>query len=186
MAVILASKSPRRQELLRYITEDFTVKVSDADETLPDGISPRDAVIYLARLKGEAVFSSENESTVISADTIVELDGKILGKPHSEQEAYEMLSALSGRSHLVYTGVYVRSKDKQISFAEVTEVTFCSLTDEEIRKYIESKEPFDKAGGYGIQGRGCTLVSSINGDFYNVMGFPVARLNRILRENSLI
>lgn len=186
MSFILASKSPRRQELLRYITEDFTVMASDADETLPEGISPEDAAAFLARLKGEAVFKTQPQSTVISADTIVVLDGRILGKPHSEKEAFEMLSSLSGRTHQVFTGVFVRSNNTKISFTEKTEVTFCELSKDEITKYIESREPFDKAGGYGIQGKGCTLVSGINGDYYNVMGLPVARLYGIMKESSLI
>lgn len=186
MPIILASKSPRRKELLKYITEDFTVKVSDADETLPEGISPEDAVAFLARLKGNAVYEASPEATVISADTIVVLDGKILGKPHSDKEAFDMLTSLSGRTHLVFTGIFIKNSDTEISFTEKTEVTFCKLTNEDILKYIESREPFDKAGGYGIQGKGCTLVSGINGDYYNVMGFPVAKLNKILKDNSLI
>lgn len=186
MAVILASASPRRRELLKYITEDFSVKVSDADETLPENIMPEEAVVFLARQKGEAVYVQNPGSAVISADTVVVLDGNILGKPHSEEEAYSMLKALSGRTHCVYTGVYIRSDNKEIGFAEKTEVTFCKLSDKDIENYIASGEPFDKAGGYGIQGKGSIMIDRINGDYYNVMGLPVARLNRVLRENSLL
>ena len=186
MALILASQSPRRKELLGYITEDFTVRVSDVKEETDTTKSPEEIVISLAKIKGEAVFSENKEDTVISADTVVVLDEKILGKPHSREQAYQMLSSLSGRTHSVFTGVCVFSGDRIFSFAEKTEVCFCSLSEEDINAYIESGEPFDKAGAYGIQGSGCVLVEGINGDYYNVMGLPVAHLNRLLKENSLI
>ncbi len=186
MALILASQSPRRKELLAYITPDFTIKVSEADETLDGSLSPEEAVKYLARIKGEAVAKDFGNDTVISADTIVVSDNTILGKPHSPEEAFAMLRRLSGRTHSVFTGVCVISHDKKICFCEKTLVTFTELSDEEINAYIQTGEPFDKAGGYGIQGKGSVLISSINGDYYNVMGLPVARLNRILKENSLL
>lgn len=186
MALILASQSPRRRELLKYITEDFSVKVSLADESLSEKLSPRDTVIHLARIKGEAVAENHPDDTVISADTIVVSKGEILGKPHSEQEAFSMLSRLSGNTHSVFTGVYIISGDKKISFAEKTEVTFARLSEEEIKSYIASGEPFDKAGGYGIQGKGSILITSISGDYYNVMGLPVARLYKELKENGII
>lgn len=186
MALILASQSPRRRELLHNITDDFSVKVSDADETLSPDMSPEEAVVYLATVKGKAVFSENKSDTVISADTVVVLDGKILGKPHSKAEAYEMLSSLSGRSHFVYTGVCVLFGDKSVVFYEKTDVTFRSLSPDEINSYIESGEPFDKAGGYGIQGKGSIMITSINGDYYNVMGLPVAKLYEVLKNNSLI
>lgn len=186
MALILASKSPRRKELLSFITEDFAIKVSDADETLRPGMSPEEAVEYLSEIKGTAVARENNRDTVISSDTIVVLDNMILGKPHSREEAYSMLTALSGRTHEVYTGVCIIAPDKKISFACRTEVTFYPLTDEEIEKYIETGEPFDKAGAYGIQGKGALLIEGIKGDYYNVMGLPVARLQRALKENNLL
>ncbi len=186
MALILASQSPRRKELLGYITEDFTIKVSDADESFDPSLSPEEIAKTLASVKGEAVFSLYPEDTVISADTIVVLGERILGKPHSEQEAFSMLKSLSGKSHTVFTGVCILSGDKKICFAEKTEVNFCALSDDDINSYIASKEPFDKAGSYGIQGKGSVMISSINGDYYNVMGLPVARLNKALKENGLI
>ena len=186
MSIILASQSPRRKELLGYITENFTVKVSDVEEVTDTAQSPEEIVISLARIKGEAVFADNKSDTVISADTVVVLDGKILGKPHSREEAYEMLSSLSGRTHTVFTGVCVFSQDKVFSFAEKTQVQFCPLTENDINAYIETGEPFDKAGAYGIQGKGCVLVEGIVGDYYNVMGLPVAHLCRLLKENSLI
>lgn len=186
MAIILASASPRRKELLSFITPDFTVRVSDADETTDPALTAEETVKALALIKGEAVAADFPGDTVISADTVVVLDGKILGKPHSREEAYSMLSALSGRSHTVYTGVCITANDKKICFAEATDVTFARLCDDEINSYIDSGEPFDKAGAYGIQGRGCTMITSINGDYYNVMGLPVARLYSVLKEYSLI
>ena len=186
MALILASQSPRRKELLGYITENFTVRVSEAEETTDPALSPEETVKALAVLKGEVVSTAYPDDVIISADTIVVLDDKILGKPHSRDEAFRMLSSLSGRSHTVFTGVCVICGDKKLCFAERTEVIFCDLSEEDINAYIETGEPFDKAGGYGIQGRGSVMISSITGDYYNVMGLPVARLNRLLKDNSLI
>ena len=126
------------------------------------------------------------EDTVISADTIVVLDGKILGKPKDEEDAFRMLSSLSGRTHEVFTGVCVLHSGRRLIFAERTEVSFFPLSEDEIRAYIATGEPADKAGAYGIQGKGCTLVKAISGDYNNVVGLPVAGLNRLLKENSLI
>jgi len=186
MSVILASASPRRRELLKFITEDFTVKVSDVREVTDPDLSPEETVKSLAVIKGEAVAGNCPGDTVISADTVVVLDGKILGKPKNEEDAFSMLSSLSDRTHEVFTGVCIIRNGEKTVFAERTEVTFYSLSDKEIREYIATGEPADKAGAYGIQGKGCTLVKSINGDYNNVVGLPVARLNRILSENGLI
>ena len=186
MAIILASASPRRRELLKFITEDFTVRVSDAEEVTDPGLTAEEAVKSLAVIKGEAVAGSFPDDTVISADTIVVLDGRILGKPRDEEDAFGMLTSLSGRTHEVFTGVCVIHGEKRLVFAERTEVSFYELSEDEIRAYIATSEPADKAGAYGIQGRGCTLVKGISGDYNNVVGLPVARLNRILKENALI
>ncbi len=186
MAIILASASPRRKELLKFITDDFTVKVSDADETTDPSLPPEETVKSLALIKGEAVASDFPADTVISADTVVVLDGKILGKPKNHEDAFSMLSSLSGRAHEVFTGVCIISGDKKICFAERTEVIFYELTKEEILSYIATGEPSDKAGAYGIQGKGSVLVKEIHGDYHNVVGLPVSRLIRILKENSLI
>lgn len=186
MALILASASPRRKELLGYITQSFTVKVSDAEEVCNPSLSPEETAKELARIKGMTVSRLCPDDTVISADTIVVLDNDILGKPRSREQAYSMLRSLSGRTHLVYTGVFIKTENKEISFAEKTEVSFCPLTDEEIYSYIDSGEPFDKAGGYGIQGKGSLMICSINGDYYNVMGLPVSRLYTYMKENGII
>lgn len=186
MAIILASASPRRRELLKFITEDFTVRVSDAEEVTDPALSAEETVKSLAVIKGEAVAEGFPEDTVISADTIVVLDGEILGKPKDEEDAFRMLSSLSGRTHEVFTGVCVLHSGRRLVFAERTEVSFFPLSEDEIRAYIATGEPADKAGAYGIQGKGCTLVKAISGDYNNVVGLPVAGLNRLLKENSLI
>lgn len=177
--IILASQSPRRQELLKLITSDFEIKVSNVDETLPNKITPKEAVMYLSKIKAEP-FADGND-IVIGADTVVALDGKILGKPKNEENAKEMLRFLSGRTHSVFTGVTLASGKKTKTFAVETKVKFFELTNEEIDAYIKTKEPFDKAGAYGIQGYGSLLVEKINGDYFNVVGLPVSTLARELK-----
>lgn len=179
--MILASKSPRRFELLKIISEDFRVIPSTGDEVILDGTSPKDAVLMLSRQKAEEIFSQYKNEVIISADTVVAIDGKILGKPHSGSDAAEMLRTLSGRIHTVYTGVCVIFEDGSCeNFAESTEVEFYPLSDKEISDYIATGEPMDKAGAYGIQEKGALLVKRIIGDFYNVMGLPIGRLARVL------
>lgn len=177
--IILASQSPRRQELLKLITSDFEIKVSNVDETLPDKITPKEAVMYLSKIKAEPF--ADGDDIVIGADTVVALDGKILGKPKSEKNAKEMLEFLSGRTHSVFTGVTLASDKKTKTFAVETKVKFFELTNEEIDAYIKTKEPFDKAGAYGIQGYGSLLVEKIDGDYFNVVGLPVSTLARELK-----
>lgn len=177
--IILASQSPRRQELLKLITDDFEIKVSNVDETLPDGITPKEAVMYLSKIKAQPFADGEN--TVIGADTVVALDGKILGKPKDEENAREMLKFLSGKTHSVFTGVTLANRNKTKTFAVTTKVKFFDLTDEEIDDYIKTLEPFDKAGAYGIQGYGSLLVEKIDGDYFNVVGLPVSTLARELK-----
>ena len=176
--IILASKSPRRQELLKYITDDFTVKTADVDETLPNGISPEDAVLYLSKIKA-LPFKSKGD-TVIGADTVVSIDNTILGKPENARAARDMLRLLSGREHSVFTGVTVIKDEKTHSFCQETKVKFFELSDAEIDSYIKTNEPFDKAGAYGIQGYGALLVEKIDGDYFNVVGLPVSKLSRLL------
>lgn len=178
--IILASQSPRRQELLKLITTDFEIKSQNADETLPSGISPKEAVMYLSKIKAQPL--ANDEDIVIGADTVVALDGKILGKPKDEQNAREMLRFLSGKTHSVFTGVTLIKGKKEKTFAVETKVKFFDLTDEEIEKYIKTKEPFDKAGAYGIQGYGSLLVEKIDGDYFNVVGLPVSTLARELKS----
>lgn len=176
--LILASQSPRRRELMKLITEDFICKTSDVDETLPDGISPVEAVLELSRIKA-LPFKNEGD-TVIGADTVVAIDGKILGKPANADAARDMLRLLSGREHSVFTGVTVIESEKIQSFYSETKVRFYPLSESDIERYIATGEPFDKAGAYGIQGYGALLVEEIHGDYFNVVGLPVSKLNNLL------
>ncbi|MCL1904049.1 MAG: nucleoside triphosphate pyrophosphohydrolase [Oscillospiraceae bacterium] len=178
--LILASNSPRRRELLKAAGFIFDIIPAKGEENIPPNTSPDEAVMILARQKADEVYAAHNDCIVIGADTIVAIDGDILGKPADSDEAFKMLKKLSDRKHIVYSGVAVCSKKGTDTFCERTEVEFYNLSDDEIRAYIETGEPFDKAGAYGIQDKGMMLVKSINGDFYNVMGLPVGQLGRRL------
>ena len=181
--LILASQSPRRQELLRRIgAEHFTVLVTDSDESWDPSWSPEELVGRLSARKAAAAAAQAGPGAVVlAADTMVFLDDKRLGKPADEAEAFAMLSALSGREHTVWTGVTVRQGERVSTQAVATAVQFRPLTIQEIRAYIATGEPMDKAGAYGIQERGALLVEGIRGDYFNVMGLPVLRLARMLR-----
>lgn len=185
-SIILASQSPRRRELMANIVSDFEVIVSDADETVPEGIAPEEVPAYLARVKAAAVAGDHPGKTVIGADTVVILDGEVMGKPRDEADAVRMLQMLSGRVHTVITGCCIIRDGSRHSFSETTHVEFYPLNDREIMEYIATGEPFDKAGAYGIQGRGSVLVKRIEGDFFNVMGLPVGRLRRELEKPKTI
>ena len=184
MEIILASQSPRRKELLeRMGIRTFTVMDSGVDEHEEELLPPEELVCRLSERKAEAVAQrAPAGAVVIAADTVVSLDGAILGKPADKLEAFRMLSTLSGVRHQVYTGVTVmRDGEKQIEH-ETTDVTFRELSEEEIEHYLATGEPMDKAGAYGIQGYGALLVERIEGDYYNVMGLPVCRLGQMLRR----
>lgn len=182
--MILASQSPRRKELLGYITKDFKIIPAKGEEKVPEGASPEETVLALSRQKAEEIYSGNKGETIIAADTIVAIDGEILGKPRDKAHAAEMLGKLSGRVHSVFTGVCVIFADgTRENFAEETKVEFYPLSEREIADYIATGDPMDKAGAYGIQEKGAANVKGIVGDFYNVMGLPVGRLARILREH---
>lgn len=178
--IILASQSPRRKELLSFITSDFKIKVSDVDETLPKNISPKEAVCYLSKIKAEPF--KNNKDIVIGADTVVAINNQILGKPKDKQDAKNMLKLLSGKEHSVFTGVTIIQGEKAETFAVETKVKFFNLSDDDIQKYINTNECMDKAGSYGIQGYGSLLVEKINGDYFNVVGLPVSELNIRLKK----
>jgi septum formation protein len=184
MDIILASQSPRRKELLGQMgLRGFKVISPDVDEHVEGNPSPAQMVEELSLRKARAVAEHEDEDDlVIAADTVVALDGAVLGKPQDERDAFSMLSALSGNRHRVYTGVTVIQGDRAVTQSEETIVTFRELEPDEISHYIATGEPMDKAGAYGIQGLGALLVSGIEGDYFNVMGLPVYRLGRILAE----
>lgn len=181
--LVLASASPRRQALLRQIgAEDFEIRVSDADERCDPSLSPGELVETLSRRKAEAVSCGEGE-IIIAADTMVFLDDRRLGKPAGPAEALAMLKALRGRTNIVRTGVTVRRGSEYLTEHESSEVLFRSdLTDRDLQSYVDTGEPLDKAGGYGIQARGALLVERIDGDFSNVIGLPLLRLYRMLRR----
>lgn len=175
---LLASQSPRRAELMRYIADEFEILPSDCDETVPDGIEPVEIPELLAARKALSVSRLKKDRLVIGCDTIVIIDGVILGKPHTPDRAISMLKTLSGRTHTVVSGVCICYKGKTMSFSQKTLVSFYELSEEEIRDYVQSCKPLDKAGAYGIQDKGGLFVREISGDYYNIVGLPVARLKR--------
>lgn len=180
MALILASASPRRQELLRLITPDFTCCPADLDETVPAGLAPERAPAYLARQKARLVAQRFPRDTVLGCDTAVLLGDRLLGKPADRAEARAMLTALSGRTHAVVTGCCLCRDGREVRFSAAAAVEFYPLSDAAIAAYLATGEADDKAGAYGIQGKGALLIRGIRGDFYTVMGLPVARLARAL------
>ena len=179
--LILASGSPRRRELLALFGHPFAVHPADIDETMDPGKKPYDEVARLSREKALAV-PREEGNAVIAADTVVVCDDRILGKPRSAEEAKKMLGLLSGRTHQVMTGCTVLYRDRAETFTEVTQVHFRPLSQGEIDSYVATREPMDKAGAYGIQAAGALLVQGLTGDYFNVMGLPIAALARTLRE----
>lgn len=179
--IILASSSPRRKELLKTAGLEFEIHVKDVDESVPEGTPPAEAAKMTAAKKAAAIASEYENGIVIGADTIVVANGKILGKPKNEADAAEMLKMLSGIEHEVITGVCIVCDGVSQSFAQISKVKFYDLTDEEISAYVASGEPMDKAGSYGIQGLGCTLVERIEGDYFNIVGLPVAEVCRKIK-----
>jgi len=181
MQLILASQSPRRKELLGLFRRPFIIRVADIDETMDPGKPPFDEVARLSRDKAAAV-AREEDDIVVAADTIVVCQGVTLGKPRDEEEAFQMLSLLSGRDHQVMTGFTVLRGDRAITHTEVTDIHFRPLSRQEIDRYIATGEPMDKAGAYGIQGGAALFAEKMVGDYYNVMGLPVCRLWQALTK----
>ncbi|MBK0380938.1 Maf family protein [Mucilaginibacter segetis] len=181
--VILASKSPRRHELLRLMDIDFRVVLKDVDESYPEGLSPEEIALFIAQKKAEAFDEETTDEVVITADTIVSVAGKILGKPETPEQAMEMLRLLSGKVHQVITGVCLLYQHQYNKFFDVSEVFFRELTDEEIKSYVDKYKPFDKAGSYGIQERiGIIGIERINGSYTNVVGLPTEKLYQQLKR----
>ncbi|MCM3021886.1 Maf family protein [Heyndrickxia ginsengihumi] len=178
--LILASSSPRRKELLQTLQIPFDIVTSNVDESFQPKTAPETVVMDLACRKAEAVAKHHPESVVVGADTLVVFEEQFLGKPKDREHALHMLQTLSGRTHSVYTGVAVYFQHEMETFYELTEVTFWNLSLQEIEHYLNSGESFDKAGAYGIQGLGSLFVRNIHGDYYNVVGLPISRLNRLL------
>ena len=184
--VILASASPRRRELMLLLDIPFEIIPAVGPEYVPEGAGPEEAVLALSRTKAREVAQAHPDNLVIGADTVVAIDGVILGKPADAADAARMLRLLSGREHRVYTGVTVIANGKTLSRAEMTRVFFRDMTEEEIQSYIATGEPMDKAGAYGYQGRASVYVQRIEGDFFNVVGLPLCRLGTMLKELGVI
>jgi len=179
---ILASISPRRHELLKFLIKDFKIIASNIEEIIDESITNEEVVMDLARQKAQDISDKNKDIYVLGFDTLVILDGKPLGKPKDKAQAYKMLKSLSGRTHRVLTGCAIVMNDYSDTFYEFADVTFTNLTNEEIHEYISTKEPMDKAGAYGIQGFGAKYVEKVNGDFYTVMGMPIHKLYKRLQE----
>ena len=182
--IILASQSPRRRELLHLAEIDFEVIVADTDESFPTGLSFEETAIHIAKNKAIAVAAKKDtDKIILAADTIVICDNKIIGKPMDRENAIEIITALSGNTHHVITGVYMIKDKKETSFSDTTMVTFHSLSDEQIIYYVDKYKPYDKAGAYAIQEWiGAIGIKNINGDFYNVMGLPISRVVSTLND----
>ncbi|MEJ8777404.1 Maf family protein [Pseudogracilibacillus sp. ICA-222130] len=178
--LILASSSPRRQQLLHQVQIPFTIRTNDVDESIVQEMDPIEKVKQLAILKGNSIQKNVHE-VILAADTVVSFQGKIFEKPKDRMDARSMLTQLSGNTHEVYTGVYIKGVMENNLFVEKTEVTFWELTEEEIEHYIQLDDPYDKAGAYGIQSTGAILVKHIFGDYYNVVGLPLAKVVRALK-----
>lgn len=180
MRYILASASPRRQELLGRVLPQFIVQPAELSEVLPKAVGVLDSAEYLAVKKALAVSKLQPDAVVIGCDTVVVYDNMLLGKPQDAEDARSMLMLLSGKRHFVITGCCICKEGRSVSFSEYTEVEFYPLTEQEIQEYLATGEPYDKAGAYGIQGQGALLVRRLSGDYYNVMGLPIAKLKREL------
>jgi septum formation protein len=176
--IILASQSPRRKQLLEWAEIPFEVIISDADENFPPGLTPEEIAVFIARNKALAVQQKTNtDKVVLAADTIVVLGDNIIGKPVHREEAITILLALSGEKHRVITGVVLRIGNNEVAFADITDVEFYELTEQQIEFYVDKYKPYDKAGAYAIQEWiGVIGIKSVHGDFYNVMGLPVSRV----------
>lgn len=188
MDIILASKSPRRREILENTKVRFSVKESQVDEVIKADESPKETVMRLAYEKALDVANNNKESLVIGADTIVVINDRILGKPKNEEDAYNMVKLLSGKTHCVITGFALinLSLNKKVIDCEVSQVTFKELSEECIKDYLNTKESLDKAGAYGIQGYGGLLVNNIQGDYFNIVGLPISKISDCLKDHFKI
>ena len=183
MKILLGSNSPRRKELLQSLGFDFEVVFIDCDEVFPENLSVENIAGYLSELKADAYQNLQKEEVLLTSDTIVTFEGKVLGKPKNREEAVEMLSHLSGKTHQVYTGISFKTSENIITKIDVADVEFSKITDEEIDFYIKNYQPFDKAGSYGIQEwLGMSKISRIKGSFYTIMGLPTHLVYKTLKE----
>jgi septum formation protein len=180
--IVLASQSPRRKQLLQWAEVDFEIIIEPTDETYPEGLAPKEVAVHIARQKAAAV-REKTSKTILAADTIVVLGNEIIGKPKDREDAVTILQKLSGAHHKVITGVVIVQDDKEVAFADVTDVEFHPLTKSQLEFYVDKYQPYDKAGAYAIQEWiGVVGIKSIRGDFYNVMGLPVSRVVQALQQ----
>lgn len=187
MSIILASGSPRRKELMEMLGVPVKIIPAKGEEKAPEGASPAELVMALASAKGREVAAlCEKDDVIVAADTIVWVNGGVYGKPRTKEQAFEMLSVLSGNTHEVYTGISIIKNGREELEYEISRVTFRELSDDEIERYIATGEPMDKAGAYGAQGLGALFVKSIDGDFFNVMGLPLCRLGQMLKKQGVV
>ena len=184
--IVLASKSPRRREFFSIVTENFLTFESDVNENKYNSFTAKEQVMFLANDK--CVYASQYyiDSVIVACDTLVELNGLVMGKPKDKEEAFLMLSALSGNTHTVYTGVAIKIGEEIDSFVSKTDVTFLELQEEEINEYINTGEPLDKAGAYGIQGKAARFIKGIDGDYFNVLGLPISAIYRNLHAKHIV
>ena len=186
MKILLGSNSPRRKELLQSLGFDFEVVSIDCDEVFPENLSVENIAGYLSELKADAYRNLEKNEILLTSDTIVTFEGKVLGKPKNREEAVEMLSHLSGKTHQVYTGISFKTSENIITKTDVAEVEFSKISNDEIDFYIKNYQPFDKAGSYGIQEwLGMAKISRINGSFYTIMGLPTHLVYKTFKELNL-
>lgn len=183
--LILASASPRRKEIFEKMGFEFAICPSDKEPETLINLDAKQQTFVSAKIKAEDIFSKNKESIVIGADTVVSINGSVLGKPKNDEDAFNMLKSLSNKRHEVITSVYVCSKEKCCGFTESTKVDFFDLTDDEIKEYLKSGEHKDKAGSYAIQGLGFRFVKGIFGDYYNVVGFPAAQFLKFLDKENI-
>lgn len=186
MEIVLASASPRRRELMARITPEFTVRAADVDERAITAGTPALLARRLAEAKCRAVARDFGHCAVIGCDTVVDVDGAVFGKPAGPGDARRMLRALSGRAHLVHTGVFLHTPSRALGFTETTRVTFAPLSDAELDAYIATDDPYDKAGAYGVQSGASKFVTGVEGCFFNVMGFPVSRVYTALKDCGVL
>ena len=180
--LILASASPRRQELLKLCKVPFTVEVSKANEVIDRTLPLEEAIALVAKQKAEEVYQRNEECLILGSDTIVAIGNEILGKPKDKEDARRMMQLLSGKTHQVITGVCLMCKEETRVFASVADVTFSEMTTEEIEDYISKDEPYDKAGAYALQGEAAIYISGIQGDYYTIVGLPVHLVYKHLQE----
>lgn len=179
--IILASSSPRRQALLKQVQLPFTVRTNEVDESVVTTNNPQERVMQLAKFKNEHIAFENNDEIILTADTVVAYQNTVFEKPQNKREAFEMISTLSGSKHDVFTGVMIRSQTNHVLFAEQTKVEFWPINQDDITAYVNTEEPYDKAGAYGIQSVGAKFVKQIFGDYYNVVGLPISKVIRKLR-----